>query len=72
MKHKKQGPTHPLLPNEAEYCYAGGKKKRKYPSELDAELSAPVPDLSQYICEYCSYWHNGKSNQKQMNKVPQR
>lgn len=69
MKHKKKSPAFPLQPNEAEYCLAGGKKKKKYPTELDAELSAPVPELSQYICQYCGYWHNGKSNQEKMDKV---
>lgn len=69
MKHKKKSPAFPLQLNEAEYCHAGGKKKRKYPTELDAELSAPAPHLSQYICEYCGYWHNGASNQHKVDKM---
>jgi len=62
MKHKKQGPANPLIPNESEYCVVDGKKKRKYDSRLDAELFAPAPDLHQYICEFCGQWHNGNSS----------
>lgn len=62
MKHVKRSPAFPLLPNEAEYCHVGGKKKKKYQTELDAELSAPVKGLEQYICDYCGSWHNGNSN----------
>jgi hypothetical protein len=62
MKHKKRGPANPLLPNESEYCLVGAKKKRKYKTQLDAELSAPASGLGQYICEYCGYWHNGAKN----------
>jgi hypothetical protein len=62
MKHKKRGPTNPLLPNKVEYCYANDKKKRKYKTQLDAELSAPVRDLQQYVCDYCGFWHNGNSS----------
>lgn len=62
MKHKKRSATNPLVPNKNEYCYVGGKKKRKYATQLDAELSAPTPSLQQYVCEYCLYWHNGNSN----------
>lgn len=61
MKHVKRSATHPLIPNEAEYCIVGSKKKRKYTTQLDAELNAPAKDLQQYICEFCGYWHNGKS-----------
>jgi hypothetical protein len=59
MKHKKRSPAFPLLPNEAEYCVVGDKKKRKYETELDAELSAPSKELQQYVCEFCGHWHNG-------------
>lgn len=61
MKHKKRGPAYPLIPNEAEYCIVGEKKKRKYATQLDAELSAPSKDLQQYVCEFCGYWHNGST-----------
>lgn len=61
MKHIKRSAAFPLVPNEAEYCIVGTKKKRKYPTQLDAELNAPAKDLQQYICEYCGSWHNGKS-----------
>lgn len=61
MKHKKRGPAFPLLPNKDEYCRVNGKMKRKYKTETDAALNAPAKDLQQYICEFCGYWHNGKS-----------
>lgn len=61
MKHKKRSPTNPLLPNKTEYCYIGGKRKRKYLTKLDAELSAPARELQQYVCEWCGYWHNGNT-----------
>lgn len=61
MKHRKRSPAFPLLPNKAEYCLVGEKKKRKYETQIDAELSAPAKDLQQYICEHCGYWHNGTS-----------
>ncbi|MBC7565009.1 hypothetical protein H7100_02125 [Candidatus Saccharibacteria bacterium] len=61
MKHKKRGPAFPLLPNESEYCYVGDKKKRKYETELDAELTSPSKMLHQYICDFCGHWHNGNS-----------
>ncbi len=61
MKHVKRSPAFPLLPNPAEYCLVGDKKKRKYPTQLDAELAAPAKTLQQYICEYCGTWHNGNS-----------
>jgi hypothetical protein len=64
MKHVKRSPAFPLMPNESEYCVVGDKKKRKYPTQLDAELNAPSKDLQQYICEYCGYWHNGTSSIK--------
>lgn len=64
MKHKKKGPTNPLQPNLAEYCRVGEKLKKKYPTQLDAELSAPAKDLQQYVCEFCGFWHNGSSSQK--------
>ena len=59
MKHKKRSATHPLLPNDAEYCVIDEKKKRKYKTQLDAELQAPAPELNQYMCEACGFWHNG-------------
>lgn len=62
MKHKKRSPSFPLLPNETEYCIVGDKKKRKYETELDAELSAPSRELQQYVCEFCGHWHNGSSS----------
>lgn len=62
MKHKKRSPGFPLLPTKAEYCYFDSKKKRKYETELDAELSAPARSLQQYVCEYCEFWHNGRSS----------
>lgn len=62
MKHKKRSAMNPLLPNAAEYCFVGGKKKRKYASQLDAELAAPSKQLQQYICEYCATWHNGNGS----------
>jgi len=58
MKHVKRSPAFPLLPNEADYCLVGTKKKRKYSSKLDAELFAPAKDLKQYLCENCGKWHN--------------
>lgn len=61
MKHKKRGPANPLEPNPNEYCLAGGKKKRKYADEIEAELSSPSPELAQYVCPHCGYWHNGRS-----------
>jgi hypothetical protein len=61
MKHKKRSPAYPLLPNMAEYCVVNNKKKRKYATQLDAELAAPVKELQQYVCEFCGYWHNGNS-----------
>ena len=62
MKHKKRSPTNPLIPNESEYCLVDGKKKRKYATQLDAELNAPVKELQQYVCEHCGQWHNGNSS----------
>lgn len=62
MKHKKRGATNPLVPNKSEYCYVGGKKKRKYATQFDAELSAPTKTLQQYICAFCGSWHNGNSS----------
>jgi hypothetical protein len=61
MKHKKRSPGFPLMPNDADYCLVQDKKKRKYETQLDAELSAPAKDLQQYVCEYCQKWHNGTS-----------
>jgi len=62
MKHKKRSPAFPLQLNPAEYCLVGDKKKRKYTSQVDAELSAPAKSLQQYVCEFCGYWHNGASS----------
>lgn len=67
MKHKKRSATNPLVPNKAEYCYVGGKKKRKYNTQLDAELSAPTRELQQYVCDFCGYWHNGNSSLAKTN-----
>lgn len=61
MKHVKRSPAFPLQPNPAEYCYVGDKTKRKYKTQLDAELAAPVKELQQYVCEFCGFWHNGNS-----------
>ena len=61
MKHKKRSPGFPLVVNPAEYCLVGDKKKRKYVTQLDAELSAPNKALQQYVCEFCGTWHNGTS-----------
>ena len=68
MKHVKRSPAFPLLPNKADYCYYANKKKRKYNTGLDAELSAPARSLQQYICVYCHYWHNGRSTIKGMSR----
>jgi rubrerythrin len=62
MKHPKRSPAFPLQPNTSEYCLVGSKKKRKYETELEAELNSPAKGLQQYICEYCGFWHNGKSS----------
>ncbi|HRN97513.1 MAG TPA: hypothetical protein PLZ58_03655 [Candidatus Saccharibacteria bacterium] len=67
MKHPKRGPTNPLLPNDSEYCTVGDKKKRRYKTKLDAELSAPTHELQQYICPYCGTWHNGSVNTAKNN-----
>lgn len=64
MKHKKRSAAFPLQPNEAEYCNIDGKKKRKYATDIDAELARPAPDLGQYVCPTCGYWHNGSSDRK--------
>jgi hypothetical protein len=62
MKHKKRSPSFPLEPSPEEYCFASGKRKKKYDTQLDAELNAPVRTLQQYVCEFCGHWHNGKSS----------
>jgi len=64
MKHVKRSPAFPLLPDKSEYCLVGTKKKRKYKTELDAEVSAPTKELQQYVCEFCGFWHNGTSKFK--------
>lgn len=64
MKHVKRSPAFPLLPNPVNYCLVDNKKKRKYATQLDAELSSPAKELQQYICEFCGTWHNGKSSKK--------
>jgi len=64
MKHVKRSPAFPLIPDKSEYCLVGSKKKRKYPTQLDAELSAPAKSLQQYVCEFCGTWHNGASSLK--------
>lgn len=61
MKHAKRSPAFPLTPSPTEYCLVGDTRKRKYPTQFDAELSAPAKDLQQYICEFCGMWHNGNS-----------
>jgi len=66
VKHVKRSPAFPLLPNPAQYCLVGDKKKRKYPTQLEAELSSPAKELDQYVCEFCGFWHNGKSSRKQV------
>jgi rubrerythrin len=65
VKHPKRSPAFPLLPNPALFCLVGEKRKRKYPTRLEAELSSPAKELDQYICEFCGFWHNGKSSRKQ-------
>lgn len=62
MKHPKRSPAFPLLSNPSSYCEVGGKKKRKYVAQLDAELAKPAAGLTQYICSLCGYWHNGTPN----------
>ncbi len=57
----KRSPSFPLQLNKADYCLVGEKKKRKYKTQLDAELSAPAKELQQYVCEFCGFWHNGTS-----------
>jgi len=64
LKHKKRSPAYPLLPLPDQYCRVNDKLKKKYATQLDAELNAPVTGLQQYICEYCGYWHNGSRNQR--------
>jgi len=64
MKHVKRSPAFPLLPNPAQYCLVGEKRKRKYETEFEAELSSPSKKLQQYVCEFCGYWHNGASSLK--------
>ncbi|HWT40850.1 MAG TPA: hypothetical protein VN081_06330 [Dongiaceae bacterium] len=59
MKHKKRSASNPLQPNPGDYCHVGDKVKKKYASQLDAELNAPSKDLQQYVCEFCGFWHNG-------------
>ncbi len=59
MKHVKRSPAFPLLPSPTGYCLVGENKKRKYRTQLDAELSAPIKELQQYVCEFCGTWHNG-------------
>jgi len=66
VKHVKRSPGFPLLPNPALFCLVGEKRKRKYPTQLEAELSSPAKELQQYVCEYCGFWHNGKSSRKQV------
>jgi len=65
VKHPKRSPAFPLQPNPALYCLVGDKKKRKYKTQLDAELSSPAKELQQYVCEFCGFWHNGASSRKQ-------
>lgn len=69
MKHIKRAATNPLQPNPSEYCVVDGKKKRKYASEIEAELSSPARELHQYICQHCNSWHNGKSSRPVPNEL---
>lgn len=69
MKHKKRSAAFPLEPNEADYCTVDGKHKRKYETQLDAELNAPVRELQQYVCESCGFWHNGSSSILRQNST---
>lgn len=62
MKHKKRSPAFPLELNQSDYCLVDEKRKRKYLTELDAELNAPAKGLQQYVCEYCGSWHNGTAS----------
>jgi len=64
VKHPKRSPAFPLQPNPAHFCLVGDKKKRKYKTQLEAELSSPAKELQQYVCEFCGYWHNGASSRK--------
>jgi len=61
VKHPKRSAGNILTPLKTEYCYVDGKKKRKYKTQLDAELNAPKRSLNQYVCEHCGFWHNGNS-----------
>ena len=61
MKHKKRSATNPLLPNEQDFCVLDGKRKKKYRSQDEAAIHAPVRTLEQYICAACGFWHNGQS-----------
>jgi len=63
VKHVKHSPAFPLVPNPAEYCLVGNKKKRKYPTKLDAELFAPAKNLKQYECDFCGQWHNATAKE---------
>ena len=71
MKHKKRGAGTELLLNLAEYCRAEEKLKKKYISELDAELNAPSPSLNQYKCEFCRMWHNGNGSVRMRKRFMQ-
>jgi rubrerythrin len=61
MKHKKRSAAYPLQQNPNDYCTVGEKIKKKYRTELDAALNAPKPTLTQYVCKFCGFWHNGTS-----------
>lgn len=61
-KHKKRTAAFPLEPLKQDYCVIDGKTKRKYATQLDAELNSPSRDLQQYICPTCGTWHNGSSS----------
>lgn len=64
MKHKKRSAAYPLQPNPNDYCIVDEKLKKKYRTEIDAALNAPKQTLTQYVCEFCGFWHNGTSKVK--------
>lgn len=65
MKHKKRSAGYPTEINKSEYCLLDHKIKRKYKTQLDAELSAVSKEQQQYICQFCGFWHNGRSSRSQ-------
>lgn len=67
MKHKKRSAAYPLQQNPNDYCTVDEKVKKKYRTEIDAALNAPKQTLTQYVCEFCGFWHNGTSKIKTLN-----